>query len=66
METLVQREKNPREVISHHDLIKILVEHALHKEGHTWNNIIHHMFCSPKVKWLHFRHPNRKHLHFWH
>jgi hypothetical protein len=40
METLVQREKNPREVVSHHGLIKLLVEHALHKEGFTWNNII--------------------------
>jgi hypothetical protein len=35
MEALAQRDKNPREVVSHHDLIKLLVEHALQKEGHS-------------------------------
>jgi hypothetical protein len=28
------------DAVSHHGLINILVEHALHKEGHNWNNIV--------------------------
>jgi hypothetical protein len=40
MVSLVQRENNPKEVVSQHGLIKFLVKHALHKEGRTWNIII--------------------------
>jgi len=40
MVMLVQREKNPTKYVSHHKLIKLLVENALQKEGHTWNNIV--------------------------
>jgi hypothetical protein len=36
---IIQREKNPGDTVSHHDLINILVEHLLHIEGRTWNNV---------------------------
>jgi hypothetical protein len=67
MVALVQREKNPTEFVSHHDLINILVEHALQKiRPHLEQHHPSTLFCSLKVKWLHFRKPNRKHLSFQH
>jgi hypothetical protein len=30
----------PRESISHHGLIKILVERTLHREIRTWNSVV--------------------------
>jgi hypothetical protein len=40
MITLTQRSKNPKDGISHHGLIKLLVEHAPHKKGRTWNDVV--------------------------
>jgi hypothetical protein len=35
-----QKGQNPNDVVTHHDLIKLIIEHALQKNDHTWNDII--------------------------
>jgi hypothetical protein len=35
-----QKVVHPREVLSHHGLIELLVEHTLQREGRTWNEVV--------------------------
>jgi hypothetical protein len=48
MTTLAQISKNPRDGISYHGLTMLLVEHALQKEGRTWNDVVRTPIVIPE------------------
>ena len=62
MMTLAQRSKNPKDDISHHGLIKLLVEHALQKEGWTWNDVVRTPIVIPEDAMVAFPTPRKQRL----